>query len=513
MKKLATLAISLALLISTVQAAEGEMGCFGGISSGIKMQTLTAMAQTNKKNKAPSKYTLPYKENLYLSGTPETVEGTIEVKPSEAIDKVTGEGTYSESYKMTAQNADGTSKLTRNITFETQYKYDAALKQATKNTTVKKWSEIVTIAGKTYKLESDLSEFSKSILEDYTPGVLYYRGDVHYNAVYSTVGSGGTGSSSNTPNITVTVNAPIYGYEEAYAKSEVQQRDITIDLGTNNTGYSIKETPTVTVYRDIEYGVNEPTAISMAGNYKEIMRGEGALSYNILQGDPNLYVDDANGMLGVQSTPTVEQLSYPTSLNLAGYPGESEIKKMFSMKIFDQGATTFSPNAVVTKKEYIAMLVRALQIELPEEQNKSTRSSKKKKEQVNPFTDVASTDAYYKYALAAYNAGLVDGGSFAGDAYLTRESMYVINMKAIGLQRLGLATADAYTAYIDDNQIANWAKSSIYAAAKLGIITSTNGYVYPKKTITNVECATFLNQLVDYLRYDLQKDYIDKMLL
>lgn len=33
MKKLAVLAISLALMVSSTYAAEGEMGCFGGISS------------------------------------------------------------------------------------------------------------------------------------------------------------------------------------------------------------------------------------------------------------------------------------------------------------------------------------------------------------------------------------------------------------------------------------------------------------------------------------------------
>ncbi|MBE6023260.1 MAG: hypothetical protein E7231_08515 [Cellulosilyticum sp.] len=506
MKKLAILAISLALMVSSTYAAEGEMGCFGGISTGIKMETLTALAQTSKK-KTTSKYTLPYKENIYLTGQAETVEGTVEIKPGKGVDKEKTEGTYTETYKMTAQNSDGTTKVTRNVTLEVQYKYDAALKQTTKNTTMKKWSEIITVNGKTYKLDSNLSEFSKSILEDYTPGVLYYRGDVHYNAVYTPASGGNTAS-----NITVSVNSPIYGYEQAFAKSETQQRTITVDLGSGE-GYAIEETPTFTVYRDIEYGVNEPTAISMAGNYKEVMRSEGALSYNILQGNASLYEDDYSGMIGVQSSPTIEQLSYPTGLKLTGHAAETQLKKMFSMKIFSNDAASFSPNAVVSKKDYITMLVKALQIELPEEESKNKRSSKKKNQQVNPFTDLSSSDAYYRYAVAAYNAGLVDGGAFDGNSTLTRESMYVINMRAIGLQRLGLATADAYTAFVDDNQIGNWAKSSIYAAAKLGIINSANGYVYPKKTVTYADCATFLDQLINYLRYELQKDYIDKMLL
>lgn len=505
MKKLAILAICFTLFITSAYAAEGEMGSFGGISSGIKMETLTALNQTDKK-KTTSKYSLPYKENVYLTGKAETVEGTIEIKPGKGIDKTAGQGSYTETYKMTAQNSNNTVRVTRNITTETKYIYEASRRQATKTTTLKKWSEIVTVDGQTYRLDSDLSDFSKSILEDYTPGVLYYRGDVHYTAVYEPTGG------DSTTNVTVSVSAPIYGYEQAYAKSETQKRTITIDLG-NNQGYAIEETPTFTVYRDIEYGANEPTAISMAGNYKEIVRSEGALAYNIIQGNEGLYEDEYSGMMSVEGGSTIDQLSYPTSLKLNGHPAETQIKKMYSMKIFDEAAATFSANQIVTKKEYIAILVKALQIELPEEETSSKRSSSKKKEVVSPFTDIQSTDAYYKYAVAAYNAGLVDGGTFSGNTYLTRELMYTLNVRAIGLERLGLGTAEAYTPFVDDNQISTWAKSSIYAASKLGIITPNSGYVFPKKAVTKAECATFLDQLIEYLRYDLQKDYNDKMLL
>ena len=91
--------------------------------------------------------------------------------------------------------------------------------------------------------------------------------------------------------------------------------------------------------------------------------------------------------------------------------------------------------------------------------------------------------------------------------------MYLLNVKAIGLERLGLGTMDSYTPFVDDGQISSWAKSSIYAASNLGIITPSNGYILPKKLVTKAECATFLDQLINYLRYELQKDYNDKMLI
>lgn len=508
MKKLATLALCFALLTSSAYAAEGEMGSFGGISTGIKLETLTERGQAKKKTTS-TKQTLPYKENVYLSGKAEAVEGTIEIKPGKGMDKSVGSGSYSESYVMKAQNKDNTVRVSRTVTLETQYIYEPSRKQATKTTTIKKWTETVTVNGQTYTLDDDASNFTKSILEDYTPGVLYYRGDVHYTAVYT------TGGGNDASSVTVNVSAPIYGYEQALAKSETQKRTITIDLG-DGTGYVVEETPTFTVYRDIEYAANEPTAISMVGNYKELIRSEGALSYNIIQGNNTLNEDEYSGMMSVEGNVSMDQLSYPTNLKLGGHPAETQIKKMYSMKIFDeltQPAATFSTNKVVTKKEYIKMLINMLQIELPEEKTSNKRSSSKVEEEVSPFIDLSPDDPYYKYAIAAYNTGLVDGGRFNGNSYLTRELMYVLNVRAIGLERLGLGTMDAYTPFVDDNQIGAWAKSSIYAASKLGIITPDNGYVFPKKNVTYAECATFLDQFMNYLRYDLQKDYNEKMLI
>lgn len=502
MKKLLTICASIILLTTSTYASAGEIGYFGGITSGVKLPTWTSLAQDNTKK--TSKYSLPYKEMVYLSGRAEEVEGTIEIKPGDGIDKEKAAGDYTETYKVTAQNADNTVRVSRNITFTTEYIYEAERKQATKVSKVSKWSEIITVDGKSYQLDDDLSYYSKSILEEYTPGVTYYRGDIQYDAVYKPVGDEGE-------NVVMSVNGPVYGYEQAFAKTETQRRSITIDLG-NGDGYAIEETPTFTVHRDIAYGANEPTAISMAGNYKEIIRSEGTLSYNILQGSAGLYEDERSGMISLQNTPTIEQLSIPTNLNLQGHPAETDIKKMYSMKIFTDNAAYFSTNKVVTKGEYIKMLVTALNIDLPEEKT-SKRYSKKEVVEVSPFVDIKSGDTYYKYAKAAYDAGLIGGGVFDANKYLTRELMYVLNIRAIGLERLGIGTMGTYTPFVDDQQISSWAKTSLYAASKIGIISESNGYIFPKKYVTKAECATLLEQYINYLRYDLQKDYNDKMLL
>ena len=143
-----------------------------------------------------------------------------------------GNGKYNESYTISAQSADGETRVTRQVTFETQYFYDEANKKMTKISEIKRWSENVVVNGNTYRVDSAQSNFSKSILEDYTPGVMYYRGDVSYDAVYEDI----TGGNNY---VSLSVSGPIYGYEQTYGKTETQKRSIAIDDGTNQ--YYIEE--------------------------------------------------------------------------------------------------------------------------------------------------------------------------------------------------------------------------------------------------------------------------------
>lgn len=502
MKKIGAILLAFSLISSSLYALEGEMGYFGGISTGTKLPTTTQLAQ-NKITQV-SKHTMPYKENIYLTGKAIPVEGTIEVRPGK-VDKDKGAGTYSESYVVKAESADGKDKITRSITLDTKYVYDANLRQMTKTSSLKKWSETIVVGGNTYSLVQGQSSFSKSMLEDYTPGVMYYRGDIQYEAVYRDV-SNGDGQSY----VTVSTNGPIYGYEHAFAKTETQKRSITIDKGT--TQYYLEETPTYTVHKDLQYGTNEPGAISFAGNYKEMIRSEGNHTYQIYVGDPELYKDEKKGSMNVTNSPVIEQLTAPSISNMNAHPAKSDVEKMYSLKIFTADTASFSPNRVVTRGEYIAMLVRAMQLPLPEEK-KTTSSSRNNKEEPKVFTDITTTDSLYPYAMAAYNAGLISGGVFNSKQPLTRELMYTLNVRLIGLERLGIGISGMSTPFVDDAQISSYAKSSIYAASKIGLISSANGYIFPKRQVTYAEVAALLGQLIDYLRYDLQKDYNEKMMM
>ncbi|OON97698.1 MAG: hypothetical protein ATN32_05345, partial [Candidatus Epulonipiscium fishelsonii] len=366
-----------------------------------------------------------------------------------------------------------------------------------KSSEITAWTETVVAEGNTYTIDEELSSFSKSILEDRAPGVTYYSGDVYYNAVYTDV----TGGDNK---VTMQVDARVYGYDQAFAASEVQRRNISIDTGTNQ--YYIEETPTYTTYRDMLYSSNEPQAISLAGNYKEIARGSGIIQYNVLLGNDELQPADAVGTVIVEDSPRVEQLPIPSLSQLMGHPAKSDVERMYSMKVFDVNPRGFSANQPVTRGEYIEMLVKALQIPVPKADDKKNPLPK------GLFNDISEEHSLYPYAVAAYNAGLIQGGSVNPYEYLNREQMYVFNVRALGLERLGFGADSNYTPFLDDSKISPYAKNSIYAANKLGIIPADGGYLFPDKYVSYADCAAFLNSFFDYLRYDLQKDYNQYMM-
>ena len=482
-------------------ALEGEMGYFGGISTGTKLPTTTEIAQKNAKKKT-SRHTLPYKEQIYLNGKAELVEGTIEIRPSGEVDPAKPVGSYKETYIVKAQNADGSNLLNRNITLDTKYVYDAQYRQATKTSTVGKWTETIIVDGQMYTLDSQQSHFNKSILEDYTPGVMYYRGDINYRAVYMTEGDAASGQAS------VSVNGPIYGYDQTWAKTETQKLNIIVNNGGRQ--YHIEQNPSLTVSKTLQYGVNEPDAISFQGNYKELTKNEGMALYHIRVGANGLYEEERQGGLYLPDNTSIEQLIAPHISRIQGHFAESDIKKLYSMGIYTGPTSTFNPNEIITRGEYIKTLVLAMKI--PIEEVKTTKKKSKKTQEQPIFTNLPQTDPYYPYALAAYNAGLIGGGRFVKGESITREQAYTLIIRMIGLERLGFY-GQIYTPFVDDSKISPWAKRSIQAGVSLGLVRpDENGYFLPGRKVTKAEAAAITNQMIDYLRYTLKVDYQEKIM-
>lgn len=501
MKKLIlTIILSLSFTLQAF-ALEGEMGYFGGISTGTKLPTTTEIAQQSSKKKN-QRHTLAYKENIYLEGKPVTVEGTLQIRPAGEVDPAKPTGEYKETYIISAQSEDGSSVVNRNITLSTMYVYNEDNRQATKTSSVSKWTETILVNGQMYRLDSQKSYFNKSIIEDYTPGVMYYRGDVNYLAVYNSEGGDGNGQTS------MSVSGPIYGYDQTWSKTETQKLNIIVNNGGRQ--YHIEQNPSLTVNKTLQYGVNEPDAISFDGNYRELTKNEGMALYHVRVGAADLYEGEKQGGLYMPDNTTIEQLIAPYIPRVQGHFAESDVKKLYSMGIYTGNPGTFNPNEVITRGEYIKALVLAMKLPIPDIP-KNKKNSRKKQEEVI-FTGISDTNPYYPYALAAYNAGFIGKGQFNPNDPITREQAYTLIIRMIGLERLGFY-GQIYTPFVDDKEISTWAKRSIQAGVSLGIIRpDENGYFLPQRKVTKAEAAAITNQMIDYLRYTLKTDYQEKIM-
>lgn len=149
----------------------------------------------------------------------------------------------------------------------------------------------------------------------------------------------------------------------------------------------------------------------------------------------------------------------------------------------------FVPDAMVTRAQFAAMVVRALNL------NETSVQT--------PFTDVPLGTWYRDAISSAYAAGLVKGmteSSFAPDKEITREQMTVMIMRAGkyasegGIQESG--SADSLS-FADASSISDWAVKDITAAVRAGIVNGRTADSFaPQDQATRAEAAVMMKRLL-----------------
>lgn len=194
-------------------------------------------------------------------------------------------------------------------------------------------------------------------------------------------------------------------------------------------------------------------------------------------------------------TPTPAATPAPTSGNgsstktfsdvPASYWAAAAINELVSRGILNgTSATAFEPGRSVTRAEFTAMLVRALDLT-----EKSSLA----------FTDVKSTDWYSDAVAAAVKAGIVQGTSasqFGAKAKITREEMVTMLMR--GYAKLnGQPASGTGSTFRDEAQISAWAKTYVEEAARLGLISGrAEGVFQPRGITTRAEAAQSIYNLL-----------------
>ena len=139
---------------------------------------------------------------------------------------------------------------------------------------------------------------------------------------------------------------------------------------------------------------------------------------------------------------------------------------------------TFKPNNAISRRDFAVMVVKMLGVDT----SSYTTTS---------FTDVAANDyALDKIAFCAEN-NIISGrgnGIFDPNANITRQEAASIVARALKLTR-----SSSSTSFKDDAKISSWAKSSVAACAKAGIINGrTDGTFAPTENIKRCDAAIIM---------------------
>ncbi|MBE7040510.1 MAG: S-layer homology domain-containing protein [Ruminococcaceae bacterium] len=164
------------------------------------------------------------------------------------------------------------------------------------------------------------------------------------------------------------------------------------------------------------------------------------------------------------------------------------IQKLYDKKIVSgKGDGQFAPSDNVTREEYAKMMVLALDSSITD----STVS----------YSDVKAGSWYQPYIATAVRDGLINGlgdGTVGIGKALSREDAAVMIERA--LTREGITLKDAGTAFGDNDQIADYAKSAVGKLVQTGILTGYGDNTFmPKQTISRAEVCTVIVRMINLL--------------
>jgi hypothetical protein len=167
----------------------------------------------------------------------------------------------------------------------------------------------------------------------------------------------------------------------------------------------------------------------------------------------------------------------------------SEAVSFLSARDITSGTTTttFSPNAVLTRGQFVTMLLKAYGI-APD-----TNSG-------DNFSDAGNT-YYTGYLASAKQLGVSDGiggNLFAPDKAVTRQEMFTMLYNALNAMKKqpeGIS-GKALSDFSDASAVASWAKDAMNELTKAGTISGSGGKISPTSTTTRAEMAQVLYNLL-----------------
>ncbi|MNZ89754.1 Endo-1,4-beta-xylanase A precursor [compost metagenome] len=161
------------------------------------------------------------------------------------------------------------------------------------------------------------------------------------------------------------------------------------------------------------------------------------------------------------------------------------------MVINGTGEGNFSPDQLITRAEFAAIIVRGLGLKM---ENGDV-----------PFSDIGQGDWYSEAVQTAYVYGLINGyteGAFRPNDSITREQAMVIIAKAMAITGLKgklpvQSTDELVQSYADADKASQWALNAIADSVQAGIVSGRQGNeLAPQAFITRAEVAIMIQRLL-----------------
>ncbi|SDT43597.1 S-layer homology domain-containing protein [Paenibacillaceae bacterium GAS479] len=194
-------------------------------------------------------------------------------------------------------------------------------------------------------------------------------------------------------------------------------------------------------------------------SFERIAEGSATASIGTVQlVNSKLEMKELKPALQVTASGTAGELS-----DIKGHWAEAAIKEAAELGFINGYADgTFLPNREVTRAEFAAMIVRALQLQQEPSDALSFSDNGKIPQWAQPFIAAAAK----ANLLTGY-----DDGSFRAGQLINRAEMVAIIMRALPVQ----AAQDAKLNFADAKDIPAWAAGSVAAAVELGVIKGRDG--------------------------------------
>ncbi|MBB3113203.1 GH35 family endo-1,4-beta-xylanase/peptidoglycan/xylan/chitin deacetylase (PgdA/CDA1 family) [Paenibacillus phyllosphaerae] len=202
---------------------------------------------------------------------------------------------------------------------------------------------------------------------------------------------------------------------------------------------------------------------------------------------PNGRYDAATGTVVFQTThfSTYAVASATTAFgDLQTVPWAQQAIESMAARAVIKGTSAdgFSPNASITRADFIALLVRALEL-------KGTGNGEA------TFSDVPQSAYYYEELAIAQELGIATGTgdtAFQPGSGVTRQDMMVLTTRALAAAGKQVAPGGSLDAFADAASVSGYAKASAAALVQAGIVTGKNGKLAPSDTLTRAEAAVIL---------------------